>query len=75
MGNNTIKKYMMETVKEWAKIILFFILLLSFLTFLISITEEKPHKVIIEGREYIRMKEWTGREYQIILLPVDSIKE
>lgn len=62
-------------MKEWIKIVLFFVVMMIVLGFLISLSEEKPHKVMIEGKEYIRMKEWTGREYQIILLPVDSVKE
>ena len=36
-------------------------------------TEEKPHRVIIEGKTYIRSKEYAGNgTYQVILIPVDS---
>ena len=62
-------------MKEWIKITLFFIILLIVLTFLVSLNEEKPHRVIIDGKEYIRMTEWNGKHYQIILLPVDSVKK
>lgn len=65
----------MTTIKEIFKIIFFFILVIALLVFLISLNEEKPHKVTIEGKEYIRMKEWNGRFYQITLLPLDSLNK
>lgn len=61
-------------MKEWIKITLFFIALLMFLTFLTSLGEEKPHRVIIDGKEYIKITEWTGSHYQTIILPADSSK-
>lgn len=65
----------MTTIKEIFKIIFSFILVIALLVFLISLNEEKPHKVTIEGKEYIRMKEWNGRFYQITLLPLDSLNK
>jgi hypothetical protein len=44
--------------------------------FLIYLNEEKPHKVIIDGKEYIRSKEYVGHgHYQIILIPSDTLKK
>jgi hypothetical protein len=43
---------------------------------LIHLNEEKPHKVIIDGKEYIRSKEYVGDgHYQIILIPSDTLKK
>lgn len=62
-------------MKDILKSILFILLLIFILAFFIKLNEEKPHKVIINGKEYIRSKEYIGNNmYQIILLPVDSIK-
>lgn len=37
--------------------------------------EEEPHRVIIEGKPYIRSKEYAGNgTYQVILIPVESSK-
>ena len=50
--------------------------LLIVIGFLIHLNEEEPHKVIVDGKEYIRSKEYVGHgHYQIILLPVDSLKK
>lgn len=50
--------------------------LLIVIGFLIHLNEEEPHKVIVGGKEYIRSKEYIGDgHYQIILLPVDSLKK
>ena len=65
----------MTTIIEIFKIAIFFILGIILLVFLISLNEEKPHKITIEGKEYIRMKEWNGRFYQITLLPLDSLNK
>lgn len=62
-------------MKEWIKITLFFVVLLIVLAFLVSLGEEKPHRVIIDGKEYTKMTQWTGNHYQIILLPVDSLNK
>ncbi len=54
-----------------AILVMFFIL-----GFLIYLNEEDPHKVIIDGKEYIRSKEYVGNgHYQIILIPSDSLKK
>jgi hypothetical protein len=54
-----------------AILVMFFIL-----GFLIYLNEEEPHKVIIDGKEYIRSKEYVGHgHYQIILIPSDSLKK
>lgn len=60
-------------MKELIKITLFFLILLISLVFLTKLGEEKPHRVTIEGKEYIKMTEWTGNHYQVIILPVDSV--
>lgn len=65
----------MEVVKQWIKVILFFGMLLIILAFLIKFGEEKPHRVVIDGKEYTRIKEWNGKYFEIILLPVDSVKK
>lgn len=62
----------MKQIVEWFKIIVFFIVLIMFLSLLVVLGEEKPHKVIIDGKEYIKMTEWTGNNYQTIILPADS---
>jgi len=54
-----------------AILVMFFII-----GFLIYLNEEDPHKVIIDGKEYIRSKEYVGNgHYQIILIPSDSLKK
>jgi hypothetical protein len=54
-----------------AILVMFFII-----GFLIYLNEEEPHKVIIDGKEYIRSKEYVGNgHYQIILIPSDSLKK
>ena len=62
-------------MKERVKITLFFIMLIIGLIFLTKLGEEKPHKVTIEGKEYIKMTEWTGSHYQTIILPIDSLSK
>jgi hypothetical protein len=45
------------------------------LSIVIVSMEEKPHKVIIDNKKYIRSKEYVGGgHYQIIMIPKDSIK-
>ena len=66
-------------MKEWIKIILFFIVAIIVIGFLqnlnIRSNTEKPHEVIVDGKKYIRSKEYVGNGvYQVILLPIDSIK-
>lgn len=60
-------------MKEWIKITLFFLVLVIALAFLTKFNEEKPHRVIIDGKEYIKMTQWTGSHYQTVILPVDSV--
>jgi hypothetical protein len=56
--------------------ILFILVMLFILGLLIYLNEEKPHKVIIDGKEYIRSKEYVGDgHYQIILIPSDTLKK
>jgi len=62
-------------MKERVKITLFFVVLIIGLIFLTKLGEEKPHKVTIEGKEYIKMTEWTGSHYQTIILPIDSLSK
>lgn len=60
---------------EWIKVICFFIMCIIILIFLVHLNEEDPHKVTINGKEYIRSKEYTGNgTYQVILIPLDSTK-
>ena len=52
-----------------------FALIVITIGFLQYLNEEDPHMVNINGKQYIRSKEYTGNNtYQIILIPVDSIK-
>lgn len=63
---------MKDTIYTILSILIMFIVL----GFLIYLNEEEPHKVIIDGKEYIRSKEYVGDgHYQIILLPVDSLNK
>ena len=62
-------------MKEIIKTILFILGMIIILGILIKLGEEKPHEVIIDGKKYIRSKEYIGHsQYQIILLPKDSLK-
>ena len=52
-----------------------FALIVITIGFLQYLNEEDPHMANINGKQYIRSKEYTGNNtYQIILIPVDSIK-
>ena len=52
-----------------------FALIVITIGFLQYLNEEDPHIVNINGKQYIRSKEYTGNNtYQIILIPADSIK-
>jgi len=62
-------------MNELIKTIVTFIILFFFIGFFIWLGTEEPHQVEIEGKKYIRMKEWNGSHYQIILLPVDSTNQ
>lgn len=63
---------MKELIIDLIKTILLFTILIIVLVFLVKTGEEKPHTVTIDGKEYIRMTEWNGDHYQIILLPSDK---
>ena len=63
-------------MKDAIYTILSILIMFIVLGFLIYLNEEEPHKVIIDGKEYIRSKEYVGDgHYQIILLPVDSLNK
>ena len=66
---------MKERIFEWLKIILFFIITILVIGFLQSLGTEGPHEITIDGKKYIRSKEYVGDgHYQIIITPKDSIK-
>lgn len=70
---------MKERIFEWLKIILFFIVAIIVVGFLqilnIRSNTEDPHEITIDGKKYIRSKEYVGDgHYQIIITPKDSIK-
>ena len=63
----------MERFIEVLKIIGFFVVAIIVIAFLQNLNEEEPHRVTIEGKQYIRSKEYSGNgTYQVILIPVDS---
>ena len=63
----------MEKFIEALKYIGLFMVGIVIIALLQIATEEKPHRVIIEGKTYIRSKEYAGNgTYQVILIPVDS---
>lgn len=65
----------MEKFIEYIKAIAFILGIFILLALLINANEEKPHEVTIGGKKYIRSKEYVGdSKYQIILLPIDTIK-
>lgn len=66
----------MNTIKNNIGIALFFLLVLMVMLVLVRTIEEKPHMVEIEGREYMRSKEYVGDgHFQIILVPIkDSVR-
>lgn len=60
--------------KNWLVEIITIIILIFFMIIFIYLTEEKPHVVTINGKNYIRSTEYTGSgTYQVILIPTDSI--
>jgi len=66
---------MKERIFEWLKIILFFMVAILVIGFLQSLGTEDPHEITIDGKKYIRSKEYVGDgHYQIIITPKDSIK-
>lgn len=66
---------MKERIFEWLKIILFFMTAILVIGFLQSLGTEESHEITIDGKKYIRSKEYVGDgHYQIIITPKDSIK-
>lgn len=66
---------MKERIFEWLKIILFFMVTILVIGFLQSLGTEESHEITIDGKKYIRSKEYVGDgHYQIIITPKDSIK-
>jgi hypothetical protein len=65
----------MKTFIEILKFVVFIFIVMFILSIVIVSMEEKPHEVIIDGKKYIRSKEYVGDgHYQIIMMPKDSIK-
>jgi hypothetical protein len=63
----------MDKFIEALKIVGFLIAAIIIIAFLQHANEEEPHRVTIEGKQYIRSKEYAGNgTYQVILIPVDS---
>jgi hypothetical protein len=62
-------------MKEIIKVVLFFAAVLIGLAFLVSLNEEAPHTVVVNGKSYTRSVEYVGNgHYQVIMLPLDSQK-
>jgi len=51
------------------------VILIVAIIILILLAEEKPHIITIEGKQYVRMKEWSGGRMQLIIVPYDSVKQ
>jgi hypothetical protein len=65
----------MKTLIENIKWIGSFALIVIAIGFLQYLNEEPAHMVNINGKQYIRSKEYAGNNtYQIILIPADTIK-
>jgi hypothetical protein len=63
----------MEKFIDALKYIGFCIAAIILIGFLQISNEEEPHRVTIEGKSYIRSKEYAGNgTYQVILIPIDS---
>ena len=63
----------MDKFIEGLKILGFFVIAIIVIAFLLRLNEEEPHRVTIEGKHYIRSKEYVGNGmYQVMLIPVDS---
>jgi hypothetical protein len=66
---------MRDSIKEAAKVIGFIVGAMILLALITLAGEEKPHRVVVDGKEYIRSKEYVGNNhYQIIMIPVESSK-
>ncbi len=67
----------MNTIKDNIGIVLFFLGLFILTALLRDTIEEKPHIVTIEGKQYVRSKEYVGNgHFQVILVPIkDSVNQ
>lgn len=67
----------MHISKDKIYIALFFLGLLILIAVLNKGLEEEPHVVVIEGKQYMRSKEYVGNgHFQVILVPIkDSINQ
>lgn len=67
----------MNTIKNKIGIVLFFLGLFLLTAFLRDVIEEKPHIVEVEGKRYMRSKEYVGNgHFQIIMVPIkDSVNQ
>ena len=67
---------MKEKIIEVVKWVAFLVVAAVVLVFLTKAGEEEPHRVVVDGQEYIRSKEYVGHnQYQIIMIPVKSSKK
>lgn len=63
----------MKTLLDYIKTFSVFTIAIFAIVFLVHLNEEEPHNIIINGKEYTRLKEYTGNgTYQVILIPVDT---
>ena len=68
----TVAEYLSVLRRGWITV---FIAIFIGLAFLVSLNEEKPHTVIVNGKAYTRSREYVGNgHYQVIMLPQDSVK-
>ena len=65
---------MKDSIKEAAKWVSFILGALILYTLMVISNEEEPHRVVVDGQEYIRSKEYVGNGYQVIMIPVKSSK-
>ena len=65
---------MKDSIKEAAKWVAFILGALILYTLMVISNEEEPHRVVVDGQEYIRSKEYVGNGYQVIMIPVKSSK-
>ena len=67
----------MSTIKDKIGVVLFFLGVLVVMLFMIRVIEEKPHVVEVEGKRYMRSKEYAGDgHFQIIMVPIkDSVNQ
>ena len=51
------------------------VILIVAIIILILLAEKKPHIITIEGKQYVRMKKWSGERMQLIIVSYDSVKQ